>query len=158
MKSDCLNPDDPNYISIGDVVRVNFLDKPAEGIVVDRINDFQVKVDFGDYNKVVMTENCVVVYGINEYEVGDKVEVKGTGMNLYFVGKVINVHEDKTLDVLMDGDDPDDIERHVSIENVRKLMSRRALVVNRWKRAFMMVVAANFFKKISFVPEQKDAK
>jgi hypothetical protein len=28
-------------------------------------------------------------------------------------------------------------------------MSRRSVVINRWKRAFMMVVAANFFKSIA---------
>lgn len=54
-----------------------------------------------------------------------------------------------TVDVLMEGDDEEDIEYNIPFENVRKLMSRRALAITRWKKAFMMIVAANNFRNIS---------
>jgi hypothetical protein len=54
------------------------------------------------------------------------------------------------MDILMDGEDEEDIEYEVSVENVRKLMSRRSVVVNRWRKAFMLIVASNFFRRIEF--------
>lgn len=153
------NPDS-ELITVGDVVRVVLLDpnNPLEGIVTEKINRFKLMVDFGDKVKECLIANCVVLIRSDEFEVGDKVEAKPAGSNLYFVGKVIKVHEDKSIDVLMDGDDPDDIEYQIPEENARKLMSRRSVVVNRWRRAFMLVVTANLFKRIHFYPkEDKEA-
>jgi hypothetical protein len=43
--------------------------------------------------------------------VGDKVEARPKGMALFFVGYIIKINEDATVDVRMEGDNPDDIER-----------------------------------------------
>jgi hypothetical protein len=58
----------------------------------------------------------------------------------------------------MDGDDPDDIERNVELDCIRKLMSKRALVVGRWRRAFMAVRATKKFNKFGFAEEYGEAK
>ena len=148
------NDDDEGKISTGDVVRVNIANgHPLEGFVVERLNDFNILVDFGENLKECHVSNCTVIIKSDELEVGDKVEMKPMGMSLYFVGKVIGINPDCTLDVLMDGDDPEDIERGVNVEDIRKLMSKRGLVVSRWRRAFMMVVAINRFGKVSFQEE-----
>ncbi len=135
-------------------MRVNFLSGPLEGFVVERLNDVNILVDFGENIKEVHVSNCTIVIRSDELEVGDKVEMKPAGMALYFVGKVIAINADCTLDVLMDGDDPDDIERGVDVDNIRKLMSKRGLVVGRWRRAFMLVVAINRFGKVRFQEDE----
>lgn len=150
---------DEGMISTGDVVRVTFSHGPSpmEGFVVERLNDVNLLVDFGECIKECHVASCTIVIKGDELEVGDKVEMKPAGMSLYFVGKVIAINADCTLDVLMDGDDPDDIERGVDVADIRKLMSKRGLVVSRWRRAFMLVVAINRFGKVSFQePESKD--
>jgi hypothetical protein len=43
--------------------------------------------------------------------VGDKVEVRPPGSCLYFVGFVRAINMDGTVDVLMEGEDANDIER-----------------------------------------------
>jgi hypothetical protein len=139
-------------ITVGDIVRANFFDakEPREGIVIEKVNDFELKIDFGEYVRECLLENCALLIRSDEFEVGDKVEARPKGSSLFFVGSVIKVHEDKSVDVLMDGDDPDDIEYAIPAEEARKLMSRRSVVANRWKKAFMLVVAANLFRFISF--------
>eukprot|EP01034_Spumella_vulgaris_P023173 gene23173-29367_t len=91
--------------------------------------------------------NCTLVIRSDELEVGDKVEMKPAGSALYFVGIVSAINPDCTCDIQMDGDDPDDIERNVNVDDIRKLMSKRALVVGRWRRAFMAVRATKKFNK-----------
>lgn len=140
-------------VEVGDVVRVAAAKGAfVDGLVIEIIGPTKIIVDCGDFNKEVNPDECELITKVMDFEEGDKVEVKPADSQLYFVGKVIRIHPDKTLDVLMDGDDPDDIEYNVSPDNARKLMSRRALVVNRWKRAFMLVLAANFFRRIHFYP------
>lgn len=145
---------DPNstHITVGDIVRVetspnNF----SEGIIIERVDDTHVIIDLGDRISTLPLSNCQILLRNDEYEMGDRVEVQPPGSALFFVGKVIALNTtERTLDVLMDGDDPDDIERNIPFENARKLMSRRAVVVNRWKKAFMRVVASNFFRQVEF--------
>ncbi len=141
-----------DQLTVGDIVRVQ--ESPTreqEGIVVEKVNASVLLVDFGENVREVALSHCTLLMRSDEFEIGDKVEARPAGSNLYFVGKVIKVNsENKTMDVLMEGDDPDDVEFAVPYENARKLVSRRNMVVNRWKRAFMMVVAANLFKKIHF--------
>lgn len=152
---------DVSRITVGDIVSVTIHDQlPKEGIVIEKVNHSKVKVDFGEYIKECMLDNCVLIVRSDEFEVGDKVEARPKGSSLFFVGKVVKVHADKSIDVLMDGDDPDDVEYGIPAEEARKLMSRRSVVVNRWKRAFMLVVTANFFKRIAFKdrPEEKEAR
>lgn len=145
-----------SQLSLGDIVRTNFSDgSQREGIIVDKLSDFKVKVDFGDIVKDVLIENCVLLIGVDEFEVGDKVEARPSGSNMYFVGHVIHLHDGGSMDVRMEGDDPDDIEYGIEADNCRKLMTRRQLVANRWKRAFMLVLAANFFQRIHFTNSEK---
>eukprot|EP01031_Cornospumella_fuschlensis_P036203 gene36203-43914_t len=141
-----------DQITVGDIVRVMYFERsvPEEGIVIEKINHLKLKVDFGEHVKECLLEDCALLIRGDEFEVGDKVEARPQGSSLFFVGRVIKVHEDKSIDVLMDGDDPNDIEYGIAAEDARKLMSRRSVVVNRWKKAFMMVVATNLFKRITF--------
>lgn len=141
-----------DQITVGDIVRVMYFERavPEEGIVIEKINQYKLKVDFGEHVKECLLEDCALLIRGDEFEVGDKVEARPKGSSLFFVGRVIKVHEDKSIDVLMDGDDPDDVEYGIAEEDARKLMSRRSVVVNRWKKAFMMVVATNLFKRITF--------
>lgn len=158
-------------LTVGDIVRVRLHSNGGiqvvtaadsadchdkEGIIVEKISPHKVMIDFGDYVRECVLDDCLLLLRSDEFESGDKVEARPSGSNLYFVGKVIRVNADaKTLDVLMEGDDPDDIEYNILFENTRKLMSRRTIVQHRWKRAFMLVVAANFFKRIHFQAQQK---
>jgi hypothetical protein len=122
-----------------------------EGLVVEHINDFKIRVDFGNCIRECLIDHCTLITKAMEFEEGDKVEIKPVGLHLYFVGKIIKIHEDKSMNIKMETDDDvEDIEYHVLPENTRKIMSRRALVVNRWKKAFMLVLAANFFRRIEF--------
>lgn len=150
-----------DQLTVGDIIRVQ--ESPSsperEGIVVEKINSSVLLVDFGEKVAEVALSHCTLLLRGDEFETGDKVEARPSGSNLYFVGKVINVNcESKTMDVLMEGDDPTDIEYGVPYENARKLVSRRNMVVNRWKRAFMMVVAANLFKTIHFQSQRSNPR
>lgn len=141
---------------VGDVVRVPMANgATVDGLILEIISTNKILVDCGDVTREVNLEDCELITKAMDFEEGDKVEVKPADSQLYFVGKVIMIHVDKTMDVLMDGDDPEDIEYKISPENARKLMSRRALVINRWKRAFMLVLAANFFRRIHFYPRSE---
>lgn len=138
-------------LTVGDIVRVTHEGKESEGIVVEKVDNLALRVDFGERVQECLISECIILVRNYEFEVGDKVEARPAGMNLFFVGKVVKIYPDKSMDILMDGEDLSDIERGITPDNCRKLMSRRSVVINRWKRAFMMVVAANFFKRISFV-------
>lgn len=138
-------------LQVGDIVRVTFANQdPMEGFVVERLNDENLLVDFGENIKQCHIKQCTLIVKSDELEMGDKVEMKPEDSGLYFIGKVIAINTDCTLDILMDGDDPDDIERRVNPDNVRKLMSKRGLVVGRWRRAFMMIVAINKFGRMLY--------
>ena len=143
-----------DQLTVGDIVRVTTEGKITEGMIIEKVTNQKLRVDFGDRITDCQLDDCVILIRNYEFEIGDKVECRPKGSNLFFVGKVAKINPDKTMDIMMDGDDPDDYERNVLPDDCRKLMSRRSVVVNRWKRAFMMVVAANFFKRISFAGGQ----
>lgn len=146
---------DTEQLTVGDIVKVTREGhKDAEGIVIEKISNTKLRVDLGERIADVLIDDCFLLVHNYEFEVGDKVEARPPGIALFFVGKVIKINPDKSMDILMDGDDLGDIERGITPDNCRKLMSRRSVVINRWKRAFMMVVAANFFKRISFSRNQ----
>lgn len=148
----------PDQLTVGDIVRVQESPRSIEkeGIIVEKISSSMLLVDFGDNVREVAVSHCTLLLRSDEFEVGDKVEARPSNSNLFFVGKVIKVNSvDKTMDVLMEGDDANDIEYAIPYDNARKLVSRRTIVVNRWKRAFMMVVAANLFKKIQFTQQRQ---
>lgn len=149
---------DTDKITVGDIVRVTHEGKESEGMVIEKVNNMKLRIDFGERIHDCLLDECVVLVRNYEFEVGDKVEARPPGMNLFFVGKVVKMYPDKSMDILMDGDDLSDIEKGITPDNCRKLMSRRSVVINRWKRAFMMVVAANFFKRISFVGDRRGSR
>lgn len=150
-----------SQLTVGDIVVFEQLNKSngnkdkIEGIVVEKDEDGRLKIESGEKTYDIPLDQCALILRNDEYEIGDKVEIRPEGSNLFFIGKVVKILPDKSIDVQMDGDDPDDIEYGVLPENARKLMSRRALVVNRWKKAFMMVVATNFFKRIDIGDSSK---
>jgi len=145
---------DPNstHLTVGDIVRVDISPtETIEGMVLECLENDCLTIDLGETTQTFPISQCHLLLRNDEYEIGDRVEVQPMGSSLYFVGKVISIDSSaKTMAVLMDGDDPDDIEKNIPFEQARKLMSRRAFVVNRWKKAFMMVVASNFFSRIHF--------
>ena len=132
---------------IGDTVKVNVdADVTREGFIVERLSDNKVRVDCGELIVNALTDNCTLIAKATDFEVGDKVSARTDDSFLYYVGKVLKVDkENKTIDVLMDGDTDDDIEYDIKFENARILMRRRALVQSRWRRAFMVVQAARRF-------------
>lgn len=138
---------------VGDVVKVKFPDgTEPEGLVMEICTDAEkVLVDFCSegFVREVYAADCDLVVKSDVMEVGDQVQVQPKGSAIYFVGRVSQINNDGTYDVMMEGDDPDDIEFKVPPSNIRKLMSRRALVVARWKRAKMVVSSMNNFQ--SFV-------
>ena len=73
------------------------------------------------------------------------VSFRPEGSALYFTGIVQCINSDGTLDILCEGDDPEDIEKSISRENVRKLMSTRSMAYKRWKKALYAVIASNKF-------------
>mmetsp|Transcript_20551 Transcript_20551/g.28318 ORF Transcript_20551/g.28318 Transcript_20551/m.28318 type:complete len:169 (-) Transcript_20551:343-849(-) len=132
---------------VGDVVRVK---NPGpnvginnEGVIVERLTDGIIRVDFGDYSDFYEISRCELILRSQEYEIGDIVKMIPPGRTIYFAGKIVSVNEDNTLDILMDGDDPEDIEKSVNKVNVTKVMTRRALVIGRWRSAVAAVIAVN---------------
>jgi hypothetical protein len=141
--------------TVGDFVKVKVEDGSfLEGILTEVVSADIVAVSFGqeDVVKHFLAADCELVVRSDEMEVGDQVQVQPQGSALYFVGRVSQIHKDGTYDVVMEGDDPDDIETHVPESNIRKLMSRRALAVARWKRAALVVSSINNFQSFSLDP------
>lgn len=134
--------------NVGDVVGMNEGERSREGIIVERINRLTVRVDF-DENSIedVLVENLTLILKFDDFEVGEIVELKPPGSHLFFVGKIVAINTDDTIDVLMESDDPDDIERGVKKSDCRKLMTRRDLAVSRWRKAFMVATITNMFKE-----------
>lgn len=144
-------PQDPSqkseYLDVGDVVRVNHpgphVGIQNEGVIVERITDVIVRVDFGDSAEEYDISDCQLLLKAHEFEEGDLVKMMPKGKAYYLAGRIKQVNKDGTLDILMDGDDLDDIEHAVDPKTVMKVMTRRALVIGRWKAAVAAVVTVN---------------
>ena len=54
--------------------------------------------------------------------VGDVVKMIPVGGTIFFSGRVHQLNADGTLDIQMDGDDPEDIERKVPKQNITKVL------------------------------------
>ena len=54
--------------------------------------------------------------------VGDVVKMIPVGGTFFFSGRVHQLNADGTLDIQMDGDDPEDIERKVPKQNITKVL------------------------------------
>jgi uncharacterized OB-fold protein len=92
--------DEDEGLSVGDVVKVNFKEsEPLEGFVVEKLNDVNILVDFGDHIKECHVSNCTLLIRSDELEVGDKVEMKPADSALYFVGIISAINDDFTCDI-----------------------------------------------------------
>lgn len=150
-----------SLFTVGDFVKVTHADGTAgEGIVLEVQDLDTVVVDFGAEGivKQCLAANCELIVQSDTLEVGDQVQVQPVGSAMYFVGRVSVINPDGTYDVVMEGDDPDDIERSVPESNIRKLMSRRALVVARWKRAALVVSSMHNFQSLVMDPSMFSKK
>ena len=134
---------------VGDVVKVKdaVMHCFFEGVIsaVCKPESRQVKVDFGDSEETVDISHCSLVLRATDCEVDDIVEVRPPGMALYFRGRVVRANVDGTFDIKIDSDDPEDFERGVHHENIRKLMTSRQLATLRWNKATNAVKAALAF-------------
>ncbi len=150
-----------SLFTVGDFVKVTRADGTAgEGIVLEVQDLDTVVVDFGaeGFVKQCLAADCELIVQSDTLEVGDQVQVQPLGSAMYFVGRVSVINADGTYDVVMEGDDPDDIERSVPESNIRKLMSRRALVVARWKRAALVVSSMHNFQSLVMDPSMFSKK
>ena len=142
---------------VGDFVKVVFPNGTApEGLVMEIIDSEKVVVDFcaDGFVKEVYAADCELIVKSDTMEIGDQVQVQPVGQHNFFVARVAQINSDGTYDVVMEGDDPDDVELAVPATNIRKLMSRRAIVIARWKRAAMVVSSINNFQSFVVDPNQ----
>ncbi len=131
--------------AVGDVVKARDGGMMFEGVVVN-ISGGLVDVDFGDAVESVRVENCSLVMSGLEFEVGDKVEYTPPHTLLHFLGTIIEINQELLIaDVLMDGDDPDDVERGVPFDALRKVKTGRDLT-EKFKRGIKLVQTINKFK------------
>lgn len=137
---------------IGDVVRVNVRDggTTLEGVItsVCKLEAHAVVVDFGDGEETVDLANLQLVLLSTDFEVDDCVECMPPGYALYFRGHIIKNNHDKTFDVKIDGDDPDDIEYNVPHAHIRKLMTGRNMASLRLHKTVSAVKAINAFRSM----------
>lgn len=128
--------------SIGDVVKAGEGALQFEGVVVN-FADGMVDVDFGDAIESYRPDRCSLVMSGIEFEVGDKVEFTPKNMALHFCGTILSINTDTlTADLLMDGDDPDDIERDVEFDQMRKVKTGRNLTA-KFKKGVRLIQAVN---------------
>lgn len=118
---------------IGDIVKVRQGYMMYEGVVVE-VSSTTLDVDFGDDIETVPLENCCLVMNGLDYEIGDYVSACPAG-DLYFNGKIVSINTNGTFDILFDGDDPEDVERNIRPDKLRKIRTGRQLVLNRWQKA-----------------------
>lgn len=141
-------------LQTGDIVRVYDSGRYREGVIFDMISDKNVMVDFGDNTGSFAVANCKLILKGEDFEIGDKVEMQIPDTALYCLGEILTVNHDGTMDIKMDGDDAEDIERSVRRNSVRKVMTKRSLARDRWRRASLIVVASNaFLKQIDMMKE-----
>jgi len=164
-----VTPPEIPQVHIGDIVKVkdNSMNSAFyfEGVVI-QIENGMALVNFGDdvvsdnpedIQKEFPLSDCILVLGGLELEMEDHVEVKTIG-NLYCSGTIVNIHRkfvdvmtpiEVTYDVHFDGDPEDvpDIEKYVTPDRIRKVISNRVSAAERWRRGFIKVQAAAAFKK-----------
>jgi hypothetical protein len=121
---------------VGDIVKVRQGFMMYEGVVVEVPGGscHTLDVDFGDDIETVPIEHCCLVMNGLDFEVGDYVSACPAG-DLYFNGKITSINSNGTFDILFDGDEPDDVERNIRPDKVRKIRTGRQLVLNRWQKA-----------------------
>jgi len=150
-----------NLLQVGDVVK---LPDKASGILVEgvvtgfcRLKN-EVLVDFGDCEEEFHASNGVLLLRSTDLEVEDIVEVRPHGTSMYLRGKVVSVNLDRTYDVKMESDDPEDYERGVRFDDIRKLMTNRSLAMHRWHHAVNVVRSMNAFASMGKYHSMAHAK
>lgn len=117
----------------------------CEGVVIDKRGKL-LNVDFGDNVEEVEIAACLLVLPGTDFEVGDVVEVQPPADLLFFKGHVTNVdYIGATVDVHIDGDDEDVVERGVTYDRVRKLMTSRPMALQHWHSTTKVIIAAKKF-------------
>lgn len=140
-----------NVFMVGDVVKARTNGMLFEGVVVGYTpNPHIIEIDFGDEIEEIDIDDCALVMNGLDYEVGDKVNACPPGAALFFVGTIVNINPDGTFDVLMDGDDEEDVERNIPADKIRKLRTGRQLVTSRWQKAFNVITAMKAFGSNTF--------
>jgi hypothetical protein len=137
-----------DIVNVGDVVTATDKDgKEVEGVVIAlHYEDDSVSVDNGATVSEFPLKDVTVKFSGDEIEMGDKVEVPDGG--LFVTGIVIAVSDDKkTIDVQMDGDDPEDKELGVPRDKVRKVRTGRQLACMRWNKATTAIKSMRAFMK-----------
>lgn len=135
-------------LQVGDVVK---LPDKATGILVEGVVTGycklykKVQVDFGDCEEEFHASNGVLLLRSTDVEVEDIVEVRPHGIAMFLRGRVVSANLDGTYDVKMESDDPEDYERGVRFEDIRKLMTNRSLAMHRWHHAVSVVRSMNAF-------------
>jgi hypothetical protein len=121
---------------VGDIVKVRQGFMMYEGVVVEVPGGSceTLDVDFGDDIETVPLDHCCLVMNGLDYEVGDYVSACPVG-ELYFNGKITSINANGTFDILFDGDEPDEVEKNIRPDKVRKIRTGRQLVLNRWQKA-----------------------
>ena len=124
-------------MNVGDVVCTQKGDKALEGILIAvHYQNDHVSVDDGVEVYEVPIKDVEVVLQGDTIEVNDQVEMRPEGAHVYYKGVVLSIDVNTgALDVRMDGDDPDDIEKGVPVNMARKIKTHRSLACMRWNKA-----------------------
>jgi hypothetical protein len=106
----------------------------VEGVIIEVNSEGdKVTVDFGEITEEFHGFDCKLIKSPLDFEIGDHVKISPEGGHLLFNGIVININNDSTLDIKMEGDDEsseDDIEYNVNKYNCQKIWSNRKISHN----------------------------
>ena len=82
--------------------------------MVERIDLDTIQVEVGDSTKEFKTADCSIIVKSEDFELNDLVQMKPEDSALYFNGVVQGINKDGTLDILIEGDDLEDVEMNVN--------------------------------------------
>ena len=141
--------------SLGDIVIAPKSDHIiGEGVVVNieyyiGKNKNYLAVDFGDEVREIPIDEIKLIKTGLEIEVGDVVNAFPNNSCLSFVGRVININDNGTYNVLFDGEDEDDVENNISLDRIRKLKTGRELAVARWHKVSAVMASVSAFSHVA---------
>jgi hypothetical protein len=134
-------------MNVGDVVSTKKGDTTLEGILIAvHYEDDHISMDDGEeVHKVPINGIEVIVQG-DAIEVNDQVEMRPEDTHVYYKGVVLSIDATTgALDVRMDGEDPDDIEKGVPLNMVRKIKTHRNLACMRWNKAHKGIQVRHYY-------------
>lgn len=139
---------DNGPFSLGDIVQHNQLN--CDGIIVEIIDDRKCLMNKGvDEPIVVNMDDLILLKTAFEFEVGDKVQMRAENSAVYFMGHILEVHENTEHNIVSYTYDielgEDDVETDVKAENIRKILSHR-LTLKRIKKLVNAVKGMVAFK------------